>query len=400
MKNTSKRNGKFCALAAAALLLGGCAQGQGKMAYIGADAAKKQILAEVGLDESQVTINSVDMATKNGMDYYRVEFSDADGNVYRYDIEALTGKVIESAAQEAAAAMTETTAAATQAMVTENAAEAGSQQTAQPAQTAKQQAQTSDAAGGTKLTAEEAKTKALAHAGISAAEATFTKADPDRDDGRQVYDVEFYGGGKGYEYEIDAYSGEVLSVDIDLSLKPAQLTAETAKEKALAHAGLSASQVTFIRTEADHWDDGRATYEIEFYGTDGTEYEYEIDANSGDVLKYDIDAPSRTLEQPPSDPSAITPKTSPIESNSSSAPASTYMDAEAAKQLALTQVPGATASDIAEFETDRDDGRIEYEGKIYYGGMEYEFEIDAYSGAFRKWECEYDDDHHGSHHIQ
>ena len=96
MKNNSKRNGMFCALAVAALLLGGCAQGQGKMAYIGADAAKKQILAEVGLDESQVKINSVDMATKNGMDYYRVEFSDADGNVYRYDIEALTGKVIES----------------------------------------------------------------------------------------------------------------------------------------------------------------------------------------------------------------------------------------------------------------------------------------------------------------
>ena len=63
------------------------------------------------------------------------------------------------------------------------------------------------------------------------------------------------------------------------------------------------------------------------------------------------------------------------------------------------QVPGATAGNIAEFETDRDDGRIEYEGKIYYGGMEYEFEIDAYSGAFRKWECEYDDDHyHDEHH--
>ena len=30
---------------------------------------------------------------------------------------------------------------------------------------------------------------------------------------------------------------------------------------------------------------------------------------------------------------------------------------------------------------DWDDGRAEYEVKIYYGTMEYEFEIDAYSGA-------------------
>lgn len=50
--------------------------------------------------------------------------------------------------------------------------------------------------------------------------------------------------------------------------------------------------------------------------------------------------------------------------------------------------PGATASDIREFETDYDDGRTEYEGKIVYDGMEYEFEIDGYSGAIRNWESE------------
>ena len=59
-----------------------------------------------------------------------------------------------------------------------------------------------------------------------------------------------------------------------------------------------------------------------------------------------------------------------------------------AKKKALAQVPGAKMSDIVEFETDRDDGRIEYEGKIYYDHMEYEFEIDGYSGAIRNWEVE------------
>ena len=51
-------------------------------------------------------------------------------------------------------------------------------------------------------------------------------------------------------------------------------------------------------------------------------------------------------------------------------------------------MPGAAETDIWEFEIDRDNGRIEYEGKIVYGGVEYEFEIDGYSGAIRSWEAE------------
>ena len=59
-----------------------------------------------------------------------------------------------------------------------------------------------------------------------------------------------------------------------------------------------------------------------------------------------------------------------------------------AKQIALAQVPGASTGDIREFEVDHDDGRLEYEGTILYGEMEYEFEIDGYSGAIRSWEVE------------
>ena len=51
-------------------------------------------------------------------------------------------------------------------------------------------------------------------------------------------------------------------------------------------------------------------------------------------------------------------------------------------------MPGATASNIVEFEVDRDDGRLEYEGTIFYNGMEYEFTIDGYSGAIRSWEVD------------
>ena len=447
MKRNRKRTGMICMLAATAVVLGGCAQGQGKMAYIGADAAKKQILAEVGLDESQVKINSVDMATRNGMDYYQVEFSDENGNTYRYDIEALTGKVIESASSDTAGnaadgTVAETTAAAAEAVkeTTSAAAETGKETTSAVTEAAKETtaaavrtlaasgttaaAKKADTGSSSKLTAEEAKAKALAHAGLSASEVTFTKSKLDWENGKQVYDVEFYGSdGMEYDYEIDAYSGAVISADKDLEVRPAQsgtgsagnntsgretagtqaaqqqtaqqqtvqqptppaagagstkLTVEEAKAKALAHAGLSASQtITFMKAELD-WDDGKQIYDVEFYGSDGTEYDYEIDASTGAVIKYDTEAPEGNTSAPY------------IVTNN--------LSADDAKALALQQVPGATLSDIAEFETDREDGRIEYEGKIYYGGMEYEFEIDGYSGAFRKWECEQDDDHHDGHH--
>ena len=115
-----------------------------------------------------------------------------------------------------------------------------------------------------------------------------------------------------------------------------------------------------------NFENGRKIYEVEFYTVDGKEYDYEIDASTGEVVSYDYDAES--FAPPASQDNKIS--------------------AQKAKELALAQVPGASESDIWEFDTDYDDGRIEYEGKIIYDGMEYEFEIDAYSGAFRSWEAE------------
>lgn len=143
-------------------------------------------------------------------------------------------------------------------------------------------------------------------------------------------------------------------------------TAKEAEEKALAHAGLTTEQVTYIRSKADH-EKGRLVYEVEFYTQDGKEYDYEIDGDTGEVIGFDYEvenyAPSAAL-----DGSGLT--------------------AEEAKALALANVPGAADADIREFEMDHDDGRTEYEGKIIYGGMEYEFEIDGLSGMIRSWEVE------------
>ncbi len=65
------------------------------------------------------------------------------------------------------------------------------------------------------------------------------------------------------------------------------------------------------------------------------------------------------------------------------------MDEAAAQKIALEHA-GVKAVDatIAKSKLDYDDGRPEYEGKIIYGGTEYEFTIDAATGAVMEWDAE------------
>ena len=131
----------------------------------------------------------------------------------------------------------------------------------------------------------------------------------------------------------------------------------------MANAGVT--DYTLLKAQRDY-DDGRLVYEVEFYSADGKEYDYEIDAATGEVLSKDYDAEG-TLPQ---------------------GDGTTSITEEEAKALVLKQVPGATEQDILEFTTDYDDGRLEYEGKLFYNATVYEFTVDGYSGTIREWEAE------------
>lgn len=144
---------------------------------------------------------------------------------------------------------------------------------------------------------EKAKSIALNHAGVTSSTAKFVKVERDRDDGRLLYEVEFYAGNKEYDYEILASDGTILSYDADIegyripsstsSSSSGYISVERAKEIALQHAGLSSLGVNFVKAEFDH-DDGRAEYEIEFHHN-FREYEYTIDAASGTILEAERD---------------------------------------------------------------------------------------------------------------
>ena len=57
-------------------------------------------------------------------------------------------------------------------------------------------------------------------------------------------------------------------------------------------------------------------------------------------------------------------------------------------QIVLDKVPGSTKNDIMALEKEYDDGYLQYEGSLFYEGMEYEFEIDAETGNINNWEID------------
>ena len=138
---------------------------------------------------------------------------------------------------------------------------------------------------------------------------------------------------------------------------------EMAQKIALEHAGVKAADATITKSKLDY-EDGRQVYDIEWYAG-GAKYDYEIAADTGEIIS-----------------SAYEEKTMGADSRNV-----TVSEADA-KQTALGRVSGATQKDIYEWKFDYDDGRPEYEGKIIYGGTEYDFTIDASSGAVVEWEAE------------
>ena len=147
------------------------------------------------------------------------------------------------------------------------------------------------------ITEEQAKEIAASHAGVALADITFHSVSLDRDDGRRVYDVEFYSGSSEYDYEIDAATGDILSYDNDVenfSIPQQQSTAtgsyigeDAAKAAALQRAGLTEDQVRWEKCELDE-DDGRFSYELEF-SSGQHEYECEVEAFTGEILNFEQD---------------------------------------------------------------------------------------------------------------
>ena len=254
------------------------------------------------------------------------------------------------------------------------------------------------------ITKTKAKQIALNHAGLSEAAISFSKVKLDYEDGRMIYEVEFYTAEKEYEYDIDAVSGQILDVEIEQRKQsqgsdqgssqeqtPGTATyigEARAKQIALNHAGLNEAMVRFIKVEQEY-EKGRLIYEVEF-GTADMKYEYEIDAITGDIIE--VEQEQRKQSQASAESTA--PSNQGSASNSPAPDNSTtesYISEEKAIQIALNHA-GLSRGAVRSLETKREyeKGRLIYEVEFKHGGYEYEYEIDAVTGRILEVEKERD----------
>lgn len=294
--------------------------------------------------------------------------------------------------------------------------------------------------------AEKAKEIAYAHAKVSAQNIAFCEVDMDVEKGVMVYELDFKCNGYEFEYDIDARTGDIVKnkkeIDDDMpadkttqagtgngvssggttppsagSQNPAGgndqgtsqggnggassavITLEQAKEIALNHAGLTADAAYFEKAELDY-DNGIRAYELEFK-SGGYEYEYDINAQTGDIVKnkkeIDDDIPGNA-QMPSGGIYYHHPEQNHGEDHHDAfVPAgndgtvSGTITLEQAKEIALNHA-GLTA-DAVYFEKaklDQDGGMQIYEVEFKSGNAEYEYEIDAVTGAVRDYEWDYD----------
>ena len=149
-----------------------------------------------------------------------------------------------------------------------------------------------------KITADEAKRIALAHAKLAEKDVTFVKVELE-DNNRYEYDVDFYSGNLEYDYEIDAVSGAILSADRDIenyviptqsstaaaNTQTSEISVERAKQIALSHAGFGSAR--FKKAKLDY-ENGVKVYEIEFK-VGNLEYEYDINVSNGAIISSSVE---------------------------------------------------------------------------------------------------------------
>ncbi|MBS5633104.1 MAG: PepSY domain-containing protein [Clostridiales bacterium] len=319
---------------------------------IGVEKAKEAALSHAGVAESDTVFLIAEADYDDGRKEYEVEFY-AGGTEYDYTIDAASGRVLKFDTE------------------------------------LEWYSADDDAGYGWQnvIGKQKAQEIALADAGVAAGDALHLIVKPDWDDGVRIYEVEFYTASQEYDYEIHAETGGILSRDREAewngtaasgssntgstgstaSASTTDIGEAKARSVALSHAGISESSTSYIYAKKD-WDDGRWVYDVEFWA-DGKEYDYEILASDGTILSYDYDAEYQW--------------------SGSTGTSGDTISTEKVKSI-VTDRAGVSGT-FRELKLERDDGRTVYEGEMRSGRTDYEFTIDAYTGAVLEWDTDWDD---------
>lgn len=284
----SRRRGFWTALGAVlfTVFLAGCSAGGITQAQ-----ATEIALEHAGISQDAALTMSVSQEQENGVDVYDIQFS-TDSRSYHYDVARNSGEIVNYSYDTLGKSQPrgETQSGSQETTQGENQSSQSQDSSSSTSQTDSQ----ASSGGSAAITEEEAKSIALEHAGLAAGDVTFYRVEQDYEDGRAIYEVEFYSGNTEYDYEIAQDNGQVLSCDSDIegwapstqnNGSTGAITLEQATQLVLDR--IPGATESDMHIKAEH-DDGRQIYEGEVY-YDQAEYEFEIDASTGNFIEWSVD---------------------------------------------------------------------------------------------------------------
>ena len=148
---------------------------------------------------------------------------------------------------------------------------------------------------------------------------------------------------------------------------------------AAAFGKVSAAKMAYSAVDPE-LDESPAHYEVEIKSQSGEEFEYKLDAYTGAILesKREVEDGAETPAVQPSRPE----------------PPAAVQDIGYAKAKSIALNHAGVSENQAydmDIELDDEDGKLVYEIEFKSGNMEYDYEIDAASGAILKHEAELED---------
>lgn len=300
---TMKKNNLWKLAGALALtaVLAGCSSS------ISQEEATTIALEHAGVAKEDAVSLSVQQEHEDGRDIFEVKFSTQDTE-YSYDVAQKDGEIInynyDSTGTPPAGASEGSSASGTEAQEAQ-AVQEEIDKAQQDQSAAESQAQAVEDA----VDEDTAVSIALEHAGVT--EASFHRVELDYEDGREVYEIEFFSGNTEYDYTVARDTGEILSYDQDIegwglgqgngqgngngrqngqgnstsSTAAGPITLEEAVQLVLDRVPGASSEDVRIQLEEE---DGRQVYEGEVI-CNRAEHEFEIDAATGDFIQWSVD---------------------------------------------------------------------------------------------------------------
>ena len=167
---------------------------------------------------------------------------------------------------------------------------------------------------------------------------------------------------------------------------------DAARTAAEEYAGTTA--VDSVTAEVDsELDEFPAHYEVELHTAWG-EFEYLVDAYTGKVISGQKDLPSTVSARNDTVKKPSQPVSPPAQSSQPAQPSGTAQDIGYAKAKSIALNHAGVSENEAydmDIELDDEDGILVYEVEFKSGNMEYDYEINAATGAILKHESELDD---------